>query len=153
MKLKDLSIEDLEVMSHKDIAYYCIKESKKSIKINILFKNICDLLGNDEDFYKDKIADFYTSLTLDKRFVLLEDATWDLREHHSVAIEVENDENEECEEVEEEVEEEIEEAEEIEEEPEEDNDPLNLVLDDEIDEDELEDELADFSIITEEELE
>ncbi len=148
MTLKEMTKEELELLSHKDIAYHCIKEGKNSLKINVLFKNICDLLGHDDKFYQDKIADFYTSLTLDKRFVVLEDGTWDLREHHSVALDIDEDELEECEEVEE-----VEETEDEEEQVEEENDPLNLVLDDEIDEDELEDDLADLSIITEDELE
>ena len=32
---------------------------------------------------EDKIADYYTALATDKRFLLLEDGTWDLRNRHT----------------------------------------------------------------------
>ena len=73
-----------------------------------LFKEICNLLEYSESEYESKISDYYTELTLDKRFALLESHEWDLRERHAIKIEVEEEEEELVEEPEEEIEEETE---------------------------------------------
>lgn len=113
MKLIDLSPEELELMSYTDIAYNILKEKKKTMNTKELFKTICDLLEYSEDEFTNKIGDFYTSLTIDKRFVLLPENVWDLRDNHSIEIAYDEDEEdeefideEETEEVEEEIEEE-----------------------------------------------
>ena len=38
---------------------------------SVIFKTICDLLDYSDEQYVDGIGDFYTSLTIDKRFILL----------------------------------------------------------------------------------
>ena len=39
-----------------------------------------------DDEYASQIGDFYTSLTTDKRFILLDNACWDLRDRHKIEI-------------------------------------------------------------------
>jgi len=129
MSLNNMTIEELELMSYEDIAYVLLKENKKSINTPTIFKKICELLNLSDEEYASKIGEFYTSLTTDKRFLLLENAEWDLRDNHSVEIVMDD---------EEEIEEETEE-EEIEEEIEEDID--------EIIDDDLDDDLDDLEII------
>lgn len=86
MKLSKMSKEELELYSYTDLAAMILKEEKKSLNTPELFKRICKLLGLSDDEYASKIGDFYTSLTTDKTFILLDDATWDLRDRHSVKV-------------------------------------------------------------------
>ena len=58
-KLKDISKEELELMSYDDLAYLVLKEKNKKMKINDLFKQICEVLQLSEEEYEDKIADFF----------------------------------------------------------------------------------------------
>lgn len=112
MKLSKLPIEEIELMSYTDLAYLLLKESKKAMNTPTIFREIANLLEYSEDQYTSKIGDFYTSLTIDKRFVLLENNEWDIRDRHSVEIVVDDedeaileisDEEEEEEEIEEDV--------------------------------------------------
>lgn len=136
MKIKDMPIEELELMSLTDITYIILKEKKKSLSTAELFKEISKLLDLSESDFASKIGDYYTSLNIDKRFVLLDNNEWDIRDNHSVEIVMDEDE-------EEEVEEEIEETEE---EIEEDN------IDELIDDDDLDDDdLDDLSIVDDDE--
>ena len=142
MKLKDMPVEELELLSYTDITYKILKENGKSMTTPVLFKEICDLLEYGESEFDSKIGDYYTSLTMDKRFVLLKNNEWDIRDNHSVEIIIDD---------EEEIVEENEEEDEIEEleESEEEDDLLNDdVLDDDID-----DDMEDLSIVDEDELE
>ena len=133
MKIKNMPIEELEMMSLTDITYIILKENKKSMSTADLFKEISKLLELSESDFASKIGDYYTSLNIDKRFVLLDNNEWDIRDNHSVEIVMDEDE-------EEEVEEEIEEEEIIEDEEEN--------IDEMIDDDDLEDDdLDDLSIV------
>lgn len=115
MKLKNMSKEELELMSYTDLTEMLIKENKKPMNTPTVFHKICDLLGYSEDEYASKIGDYYTSLTIDKRFVLLDNNEWDLRDHHSIDLSLEEDDEEDEEMMEEEVEEPEEEEENIDE--------------------------------------
>ena len=139
MNIKKMSKEELELLSNKDITYYLLEDSKKSINTADLFKKIIKLLELPESSFDAKIGDYYTALATDKRFILLEDGTWDLRSRHTsdkVVKVVDSDEEED------EDEEEVE-KEEIEDEIEEDNYDDN---DDDI-YDDNDDDLKDLVII------
>ena len=99
-----------------------------------------------ESCFEKKIADYYTALATDKRFVLLEDGTWDLRSRHTsdkVAKITDDEEDDD--------------AEEKENEEEEEEDSLAEDSYDDTDEsdydDETNEELKDLVIIDEDELE
>lgn len=137
MKLNNLSQEELELMSYTDLTYMMLKETKKTMNTPTIFKEICKLLDLSDSAYEDKIGDYYTSLTMDKRFVMLENGEWDIRDNRSVEIVMDED-DEEDEEVEEEEVEEIVEEEESEDtlyddesEIDDDEDTLPLVEEDE----------------------
>ena len=143
MSLKKMKKEELELLSNKDIACLILDESKKSMNTAELFKQIISLLELPESTFENKIADFYTALSTDKRFILLKDGTWDLRNHHTSdkVVKVTEDDDDE---------EEVEEKEDSEEETDEDN------YDDQEPEDYDEDtneELKDLVILDEDELE
>ena len=144
MSLKKMTKDELELMSNKDITYLLLEESAKPINTLNLFKKIAKLLELPESVIDLKKGDYYTSLATDKRFIMLEDGSWDLRSRHTsdkvIKIADEDDEEDEEEEKEENEEDDIEEDNfddtEDEDNDEETNEELkDLVL---IDEDELE---------------
>ena len=141
MKLKNMSRSELEILSYTDLTYMLLKENKKPMNTPSIFKEICSLLDYTEEEYASRIGDYYTSLTIDKRFVLLDSGEWDIRDHHSVELVLDDEEEEEV--VEEEVEEEIEDVEE---------DDIDVIIEDD-DLDDGEDELEDLSLVDEEETE
>ena len=137
--------EELELMSNKDIAALILENSKRTINTADLYKKIMKLLDLPESSFESKIADFYTSLSTDKRFILLDNGKWDLRSKHTsdkvVKVAAEDDEEEEDDE-----EDTTTQVEEIEEDNYDDND------DEDYDEDTNE-ELKDLVVIDEDELE
>lgn len=95
MKIKDLTKEELEAMSYDDIAFMILTESKKKMKINELFKKVCDTLDLGEKIFEEKIADFFEVLSTDQRFIMLKEGFWDLKSRHTVSNIVIDEEDEE----------------------------------------------------------
>ncbi len=91
MKLNNISKEELETMNYDDIAYLILKEEKTKMKINLLFQKVCEVLELNENAYIDKITDFFELLTTDKRFIMLEDGSWDLKELHNTKVVVDDE--------------------------------------------------------------
>ena len=147
MKLNEMKKEELELLSNKDITFYLLEESKKSINTADLFKKIIELLELPKSSFDAKIGDYYTSLATDKRFILLEDGTWDLRSRHTSdkVVKVADNEDDEDEDEEEAKEEEI--MDDIEEDNYDDDNDDDDVYDD------SDDDLKDLVIIDEDELE
>lgn len=147
MNVREMSLEDLELLSYTDIAYELLKLDKKPKTTPVLFGEVCKLLEIGEDAMYEMIGDFYTTLTTDKRFLLLNDATWDLKETHVVKpiIDDEDEEDEAPETEDEEVE--YKESDETEDEAVEED------AEDYDDSDAEDDDLDDLSIVTEEEME
>lgn len=140
---------DLELMSYTDIAYEIIKEDKKQYNTPNLFKEVCNLLEMSETEFESKIGDFFTALSTDKRFILIDSVNWDLKENHVVKIVVDEGEDDVIDESEDSEEETEEEESSMEEELEDLEDDYS---DDDID-DLPEDEFEDLSIVDEEDLE
>lgn len=140
--MKKIKKEELELMSYSDIADILVKE-EGAMSTADLFKKICGLLELSDKTFENKIGDFYTALTTDKRFILLEDGNWDLKANHSVSKlkldETFDDDDEE-----------IEENNDDEEETDEEDDIYDEVSED--DDDDI-DEYKDLVIVDEEELE
>ena len=143
MKLKDLTQAELEAMSYDDIAELVLKEENRQMKINELFKTVCDLLGLSEDEFIDKLPAFFDVLSTDQRFLMVENGFWDLKSKHSVKVVVDNEEEEE------DIEEDLD-LEDLEEEQPEEED----IFTDDNDDDDLtddDDDLKDLVIIDEDE--
>lgn len=68
--------------SMRDIAFDLLSKKTKPVAFNKLWKEVSEILGLSEDEASNKIGTFYTHITLDGRFVLLENNTWDLRSRH-----------------------------------------------------------------------
>ena len=82
--MKKLAKEDLELMSYNDIANILLTEKPNQTTLEI-FQKIVEMLELPKKVLENKIGEFYTALTNDKRFILLEDGTWDLRQNHKTA--------------------------------------------------------------------
>ena len=145
MSLKTMKKEDLELMNNKDITYLILEERKRTLNTADLFKKIIKLLDLPESTFENKIADYYTALSTDKRFILLENGTWDLRNRQKSdkVIKAVVDDEEEDEELEDQI---------TEEEDEDEEDSYDDKDDEEYDE-ETNEELKDLVIIDEDELE
>ena len=63
MKFKTIKKEDLEVLPFDDIAYAILKEKGKKMKIQDIFKIICDSLNLGEEAFENQIADFFSLLS------------------------------------------------------------------------------------------
>lgn len=108
--MKELKKQDVCDMSYKDIAYLLIENEKKGKNTLDLFTEIVNLLELPQSTIDIKIADFYTSLTTDKRFLMV-DGLWDLRNRHTsdkvlTSVEDDDEDEENVDETEEEIEEE-----------------------------------------------
>ena len=149
MSLKTMKKEELELLSNKDIAEIILEESKRKLNTADLFKKIIKVLELPESTFEKKIADFYTALSTDKRFILLDNGKWDLRNNHTSdkVIKVMDDEDEE-----EEEEENIEEKQEDDDIDDLEEDNYDDTEDEDFDDDTNE-ELKDLVIIDEDELE
>lgn len=101
MKIKDLTKEELEAMSYDDIAFMILTESKKKLKINELFRKVCDLLNLSDQEFIDKLPSFFDVLSTDHRFIMLENGLWDLKSKHSTKVILDNDDEDEIEDIEE----------------------------------------------------
>ena len=100
MSLSKMKKEDLELLSNKDITNLILEENKKPLNTAELFKKIIKLLELPDSVFESKIGDYYTALSTDKRFILLDDGTWDLRSRHTSdkVVKVTDEEDEEDEE-------------------------------------------------------
>lgn len=94
MKLKDMTKDVLETLPFDDIAYMILKEKGKKMKINEIFKIICDKLELGEATFEEQIGDFFSLLSTEKRFIQLDKGYWDLRENHTAEISIKEIEDE-----------------------------------------------------------
>ena len=145
MKISKIKKEELELYSYNELSKMILLEEKKPLNTPAIFKKICSLLDMSQEAYADKIGDFYTALTTDKDFVLLDDGNWDLRDHHPVKVILDEDE----------IEEESLEEETLEEEMIEEEDTMETLEDNLSDDDDDETEVDEeaLTILSEEELE
>lgn len=146
MSIKTMKKDELELMSNKDIAYMIIEESKRKLNTADLFKKIIKLLELPENTFEKKIADFYTALSTDKRFILLDNGIWDLRSNHTSDKVIKVSDEDDSEEETDEENEEMEDEEEIEEDSFDDTDETDY-------DDDTNEELKDLVVIDEDELE
>ena len=95
--MKEIKKEDICDLSYKDITFLLLEKEKKGMNTLDLFTKIVSLLELPVSTIENKIADYYTSLATDKRFILV-DGVWDLRKRHTsdkiIVDETEEDEEE-----------------------------------------------------------
>ncbi len=145
MALKNIKKEELELLSYKDITNLILEESKRTISTANLFKKIIKLLDLPEKTFESKIGDYYTSLSTDKRFIMLENGNWDLRKRYTSdkVVKYEGEEEDDDEEIEDE--EDVSFEDDVEED--------NYSDDDDNYNDDTDDDLKDLVVMDEDELE
>lgn len=100
MVKKTLSTEELESMSYTDVANYVLEQNNKKMKLGDLFMSVIKLRGDDPDkIFESKIGDFFSLISTDKRFVMLDKGYWDLRVNHKNKIDLSSEEEDEDEEI------------------------------------------------------
>ena len=65
-----------------EVAYEIVEKSKKPLTFKSLWEKVAKTLKFDEKQIEDNIARFYSQLSVDNRFVMLEENHWDLKERH-----------------------------------------------------------------------
>lgn len=143
MSIREKDKLDLELMSYTDIAYEIIKEDKKQYNTPNLFREVCNLLELSEAEFEAKIGDFFTALTTDKRFILIDSVNWDLKENHVVKVVVDDGEDDAVDD----------EEESEDEETTDEDDAIEDDYTDESDDDYMEDDLEDLNIVDEDDIE
>ncbi len=144
MTIDKMKKEELELLSYKDITSMILEE-KGAMNTLKLFEKIVSLLELPKSTVDKKISEYYTTLSTDKNFLLLEDGKWDLRKRHtSDKVLKAQDQDEEDEEEEQEEEEKLEMSE--------DEEDYDSQISDEDDFDDGDDDLKDLVVLDEEEL-
>ena len=138
MKLNEIPKEELELMGYDDIAALVLQESGKKMKLIDIFKKVCSVLELPESVVEEQLMDFFEQMSINKKFILLENGYWDLQTRHKPDIVIEDEEDDE--------EELIEDEEEIEDIHEEEEEDIFYDKDDET-EDVDDDDLADLMVI------
>lgn len=87
-----------------DVAYDLMASKKKAVTFIKLWEEVCQMVGLTKQQEDDNIAQFYSDLSLDDRFVCVGENRWDLRERHTyhevvvntddILIDEENDDDE-----------------------------------------------------------
>ena len=92
MSLKKMKKEELEQLTNKEITKLIIQDAKKPQTIADLFKKIISLLELPESTFENKIAEYYTQISTDKDFILLDNGKLDLRVNHKSSSNIDEDE-------------------------------------------------------------
>lgn len=142
MKLKEISKEELELMGYDDIALLVLQENGQKMKLRDIFEKVCSVLELSSDTVDNQIMDFFEQLSINKKFIMLDNGYWDLQTRHNFDLVVDEDE-EVIEEEKDTIEEDIEDEEDIfydkdeETDDVEEDDLADLIVVDDIEEDNL----------------
>lgn len=66
-----------------DVAYDLMTSKKKPVTFIKLWEEVCQMIGFTKQQEEDNIAQFYSDLSLDDRYVCVGENKWDLRERHT----------------------------------------------------------------------
>ncbi len=80
--MKEIKKKDIVNLSYKDIANLILLRDGVGKNTLELFTEIVNLLELPSNAIDNNIGDFYTSMTTDKRFLMV-DGLWDLRTRHT----------------------------------------------------------------------
>ena len=90
MKLRDIPKDELELMSYDDIALIVLQESGKKMTLKDIFKKICEALELPDSVYEEELIAFFEKMSINKKFVMLENGYWDLQSRHNLNMVVED---------------------------------------------------------------
>lgn len=69
--------------SNLDVAFELVSKKKNPITFAKLWEEVSQIQGLNEEESRARAGKFYTSLSLDGRFITLGDNTWDLRTRYT----------------------------------------------------------------------
>jgi len=79
MSLAEYTPEQIKEMSMLEVAFEVFQEKKQAITFNELLSEVVKVLGLSEDEVKKNVAQFYTDINIDGRFICIGEAGWGLR--------------------------------------------------------------------------
>jgi DNA-directed RNA polymerase subunit delta len=79
LSLVQYSQEQLQEMSLVELAYLLLSEKKEAVSFKELIDEIAALLNLSEEEVRGRIAQFYTDLNIDGRFICIGENRWGLR--------------------------------------------------------------------------
>ncbi|WP_010531558.1 DNA-directed RNA polymerase subunit delta [Lentibacillus jeotgali] len=84
MSLKNYSREELEVTSMLELAGEILHDEQKAQNFNDLYNKVVELKGYTDEQKRQFIAQFYTDLTVDGRFLTIDPGVWGLKRWYPV---------------------------------------------------------------------
>jgi len=84
LKIRELSKEELVEESFVDLAYALLEETHETKTYPEIVADIEQLLGLSKEDMKKRLAQFYTDMNIDGRFLILGENRWGLREWYPV---------------------------------------------------------------------
>ena len=132
MKLKQIPKDELELMGYDDIALLILQESGKKMKLRDIFVKVCEVLELPSETVDNQLMDFFELMSINKKFIMLDNGYWDLQAKHKLDVVFEDDDDDDV----------IESDEDLEE----DEDEIFYDKEDET-EDVAEDDLADLVVV------
>lgn len=82
MDLQTYSKEELKDMPMIDIAYQILLDEKEALHFKEVFQQIAEIKGFTEEQRKELIAQFYTDLNIDGRFITTGSNLWGLKRRY-----------------------------------------------------------------------
>ncbi|MCA0988967.1 DNA-directed RNA polymerase subunit delta [Guptibacillus algicola] len=82
--LNQLSADDIQETSMIDIMFYILQDERKPVSFYTLMNQIGDMKGLSSEEVQKRLAEVYTNLNTDGRFVTLGDNQWGLKSWYPV---------------------------------------------------------------------
>jgi DNA-directed RNA polymerase subunit delta len=79
LSLEQYSQEELREMSFVELAYLVLSDKKEAVSFKQLVDEIAAILHLSEEEVRERIAQFYTDLNIDGRFICIGENRWGLR--------------------------------------------------------------------------
>lgn len=84
MSLKSVSKDKLQFLSMIELANLLLMDEKKELELKEIFKKISEIKGFTKEQELDKLAQFYTDLNTDGRFMTLGSNVWTLKRWYPI---------------------------------------------------------------------
>ena len=91
MKLKQIPKDELELMGYDDIALLILQESGKKMKLRDIFVKVCEVLELPSETVDNQLMDFFELMSINKKFIMLDNGYWDLQAKHKLDVVFEDD--------------------------------------------------------------
>ena len=91
MKLKQIPKDELELKGYDDIALLILQESGKKMKLRDIFVKVCEVLELPSETVDNQLMDFFELMSINKKFIMLDNGYWDLQAKHKLDVVFEDD--------------------------------------------------------------